>query len=373
MKLLHIAECAGGVERYLQMLTPRLKARNIKQTLVCSETFTPSKFDGCVDEIYISGMKQTFSPVTVIKIIKELRKKIKETNPDIIYCHSSFGGVYGRIAALGLGCKVIYNPHGWAFNMAGAKSLLFKWIERVLARNTDIIVCISEAERKSAITNKIAGEDKLVKIENGIDLEEIRKAKVIRKVDMGIPEDAFVVGMVGRISKQKAPDIFLKAAKHIIQQIPNTHFVIVGDGAEREDIEKLAQQQPQINLHITGWVDNSFEYMMMLDVGMLLSRWEGFGYAIVEYMAAGKPVVATNVDALPTIISDGEDGILVNVDSPEEAANAVVNIYNNNSLREKLISNALNKVGTKYSIDRVVEQHISLFEKLTCQAAIRRV
>jgi len=112
MRILHVAECAGGVERYLQMLTPRLKARNIKQTLVCSRTFTPSKFEECVDELYISSMRQTFSPSAVAKIILEVRKQIQETDPDIIYCHSSFGGVYGRIAALGLGHKVIYNPHG---------------------------------------------------------------------------------------------------------------------------------------------------------------------------------------------------------------------------------------------------------------------
>lgn len=117
MKITHIVECAGGVERYLEMLVPRLSAKGIEQTLVCSHSVNTSVLSKSVDKCFVTDMRQTFNPLAVVKIIRQVRKAITSSKPDIVYCHSSFAGVFGRIAAIGTGCKVVYNPHGWAFNM----------------------------------------------------------------------------------------------------------------------------------------------------------------------------------------------------------------------------------------------------------------
>lgn len=116
--VLHIAECAGGVERYLQMLMPRLEASHFRQYFVCSLNYDKSKYVGMVDGVSQIDLRQTFSPVQVVKKVRSLRKVIKSVRPDVVYCHSSFAGGLGRLAALGLHCRVVYNPHGWAFNMA---------------------------------------------------------------------------------------------------------------------------------------------------------------------------------------------------------------------------------------------------------------
>lgn len=115
--ILHIAECAGGVERYLQMLMPRLEKYNFKQCFICSFNYDKLKYTNIIDDVQQIDMKQTFSPLQVVKKIYAIRKIIKHKHPDIVYCHSSFAGGLGRIAALGLHSKVIYNPHGWAFNI----------------------------------------------------------------------------------------------------------------------------------------------------------------------------------------------------------------------------------------------------------------
>lgn len=116
MKIVHVVECAGGVERYLEMLVPRLYAKGISQTLVCSHSVKTDVLSKSVERCIVTDMKQTFNPVAVIRIIKQVRKAIMASKPDIVYCHSSFAGVFGRIAAIGTSCKVVYNPHGWAFN-----------------------------------------------------------------------------------------------------------------------------------------------------------------------------------------------------------------------------------------------------------------
>lgn len=117
MKVLHIAECAGGVERYLQMLLPRLEAKGIKQFLICSRSYDVSIYQKMVDGVKQMDLKQSFSPLHVIKKVWAIRQQIKIVHPDILYCHSSFAGGLGRMAAIGLHCKVVYNPHGWAFNI----------------------------------------------------------------------------------------------------------------------------------------------------------------------------------------------------------------------------------------------------------------
>lgn len=115
--VLHIAECAGGVERYLEMLLPRLEDRGIFQYFICSLNYNINKYTNIVDGVEQMNIKQSFSPMDIIRKVFAIRNRIKKLHPDIVYCHSSFAGGIGRIATIGLRCKVVYNPHGWAFNI----------------------------------------------------------------------------------------------------------------------------------------------------------------------------------------------------------------------------------------------------------------
>jgi len=247
--------------------------------------------------------------------------------------------------------------------MRDIKKLVFLYIERLLSRYTDKIVCISKAEYISALNHNIADNTKLNIILNGIDFSLIENAEVKKRSELGIPENAYIVGMVGRISPQKAPDVFIEAARLIKNEIPNAYFMIVGDGEEHSKIELYAKEY-DIDLYISGWTDVPYQYMKMFDVAMLLSRWEGFGLAIVEYMAARKSFVATRVDAIPTIVRDGIDGLLVDVDSPAQAANAVIKLYKDNELANKMKESAWSYSREYYDIHRVAEQHIMLFKEL---------
>lgn len=180
------------------------------------------------------------------------------------------------------------------------RNKIFLLMERLLSHVTDRIICISEAERDSALHNNVCSEDKLKLIPNGIDINAVRSAVAVKRSELGIAEDAFVVGMIGRLSAQKAPDAFIRAAEIIHKEIPNSAFVIVGDGEQREEIEDFARAHG-LNLVVTGWTDKPYSYLKDFDVAMLLSRWEGFGLAIVEYMAAEKNVVAVRTVAIPSL------------------------------------------------------------------------
>ena len=246
------------------------------------------------------------------------------------------------------------------------KSLFYLMLERSLAPLADKIVCISEAEKASALRNKVAGEEKLALVPNGIDVAKVVNAKARNRSELGIKEDAFVMGMIGRLSPQKAPDVFIRAANLIKESVPNAAFIIVGDGEKREETEEYARKHG-IQLFVTGWTEEPYSYLKIFDVAVLLSRWEGFGLAIVEYMAAGKNVVATRTDAIPTLIDDAKDGLLVEVDNPEDVRKKVLWLRHHPKEAEDMRKRAYQKVVELYDINRVADQHAELFVNLCKQ------
>lgn len=365
--VLHVAEAAGGVERYLQTLFKYSDKKQVENILVCSQNYDYKKFEKLADRLIVLKMAHQINPSSDIKVEKALRKIIKEIKPDIVYAHSSKAGALARIADLGLKNKVIYNPHGWAFNMQQSteKKEMYKWVEKISAHFCDKIVCISDAEKESALREKICKPSKLQVIYNGIDLEEIKNTVTKTRKELNIPEDAFVVGMVGRLSKQKAPDVFVKAAKLIKQKIPNAYFLMVGDGELRDQIEAMIHKfNLDSSFLITGWVDNPTSYMKIMNVGCLLSRWEGFGLVLPEYMACSVPVIATNVGAIPNIVHNQKNGLLVNSDDSDSVADDVILLYNNESLGRKIIMNAYKDVKKNYDIRRVAVDTINLYKKI---------
>lgn len=369
IKILHVAQAAGGVDRYIRMLLKYLDKEKFENILVCSQDFREKDYKNLVDFFEQVKIDRAIGS-NDLKAIGEVRRLIKRYNPDIVYAHSSKAGAIARIADLGLKNHLIYNPHGWAFNMkcSETKRRLYTMIERVEAPFCDKIVCISDAEKQSALDKKICREDKLQVIFNGVDIEAYENGPhgTVKRKDLNIPEDAFVVGMVGRISPQKAPDVFIKMAKHVKDKVSNAHFIIVGNGDQEAEIKKYARDNDFLDsLHITGWVENPMSYIELFDVACLLSRWEGFGLVLPEYMMAGKPIIATRVDAIPNIICNDENGLLVDADDPISASKAVLKIYSDERFKNTLIKAGRETVKKRYNIRRVSEETDKMFEELT--------
>lgn len=369
IKILHVAQAAGGVDRYIRMLLKYLDKEKFENILVCSQDFREKDYKNLVDFFEQVKMDRAIGS-NDLKAIGEVRRLIKRYNPDIVYAHSSKAGAIARVADIGLKNHCLYNPHGWAFNMrcSAKKKAMYTAIEKIAAPFCDKIICISDAEKQSALDKKICREDKLQVIFNGVDIEAYENGAhgAVKRRDLNIPEDAFVVGMVGRISPQKAPDIFIKMAKQVKDEVPNAHFIIVGNGDQEDEIRKYAKDNGfSDSLHITGWVDDPMSYVELFDVACLLSRWEGFGLVLPEYMMAGKPIVATRVDAIPNIICNNENGLLVDADDPISASKAVLRIYSDERFKSTLIKAGRETVNKKYDIRRVSEESAKMFEELT--------
>lgn len=367
---MHLTQSAGyGVTIYVESLIEGLASTGeYEQVLLGSEYYDQQKYRDMVDKLITIPMDRNISKQD-IKTIKECRKIVKAENPDILYCHSAKAGIYGRLAAMGTKTKVVYNPHGWSFNMhcSGAKKAFYKLIEVGMSVFTDKIVCISEYEKNS--TPGLISRRRLHTITNGIDVGACQRKLDNNNLDrksVGIPEDAFVVGIIARISEQKGQDLLVEAARKIKKDIPSSFFLIVGGKSDDIDIEgQIAEAGFTDSFLITGEVKDAVRYAALMDLAVMTSRWEGFGLVLPEYMMAKKAIVAFAVDAVPDVVGkDGKCGVLIGAEDTDGLYKAVVELHNDPERMVRMGENGYKRAHDLFDLRRVVMEHIELFKGL---------
>lgn len=325
-KVLHIAlSHGGGVEVYTRMLIERT-CEIFDTVLICAPEFNRKRLPENACTVYEADVPREISVRKDVKALFEIRKILRKEAPDILYCHSSMAGAIGRAAATGLSCKTVYNPHGWSFDMevSPAKKKLYRFSEKLLAKKTDKIVTISEYEKRIALENKICAESKIQVILNGIDIDKCRSVRADRAA-FGFGKTDFIIGCAARLSDQKDPMLFARVARCLSEKCPEARFVWVGDGELREEfITALKKNNVLEKTVVTGWTDDPYAYISVFDVAVLFSKWEGFGLCLAEYMAMGKPIVATNVGAVSEIIRDKDCGSLAKCRDPERIAEEIL-------------------------------------------------
>lgn len=364
IKIMHIVQSPGGVARYLSMYLKYSDKNRFEHILICSLDYKMEKMESLVEHIEYLSMGRQISIINDAKGIWAIRKFIKKYMPDVIYAHSSKAGALGRLIDVGFKNIVLYNPHGWAFNMndiSAIKKKVYALIEKVLSYKTDMIIAISAWEKESAAKYKICCSDKIHIIPSGVDVclyDEKQGRYDLNRSKLNIPVEAYVIGMVGRISYGKGPDLFVKAAALIKNKIPNAFFVIVGEGEERSSIENLLSEMGlKEDFLITGWVSNPMEYIQLFDQAMLLTRWEGFGLVLTEYMLAEKPIITTRVGAVPDLMQHGKNGVMIDVGDIEGIAEASYKLYTDNEYRQTLVSNGRLTVRNRYDVRCTVKEH----------------
>ena len=368
-KIMHVAQSAGGVYRYLSSFLTYSNRDKYEIILVLSEDYI--KYEGdlspLVDSIEIISMKREISLREDFNSMLLLRKIIKKHQPNLIYAHSSKAGALTRVVGLTNRVPIIYNPHGWAFNMktSSKNQMMYQIIEKMLAFRTNQIINISEYELKTGLKCNIAPIKKMKLIYNGIDVNECTKHNNIKIEKFKKSEDMIIIGSVGRISAQKSPLDFVNVAHEVSKKIKNIGFIWVGDGEDRVEMETLIKSYDlEDKFFITGWVENPTDYINLFDISLLLSAWEGFGLVLTEYMLYKKPIIATKVDAIPELIEHEVNGFTVNLGDIKAVSDYILTYINQKELATKHANYSYKKVMTKFNIIRVVEEHEKIFKEI---------
>jgi glycosyltransferase involved in cell wall biosynthesis len=224
--------------------------------------------------------------ITIARETISLARVVDRTRPDVIHLHSSKAGLTGRLSRRR--APIVFQPHAWSFE-AGFPRAARAW-EGWAARRADVVVCVSEAERERARDFPARFEV----IPCGVDLESfVPSDRAAARAALGLSDGPLAL-CVGRVCRQKGQDVLLLAWPLVTAAVPGAHLVIVGDGPDRH---KLASQTPA-DVHWVGADDDVAPWLAAADVVVVPSRWDGMSLVVLEAMAAGRSIVAADVDGV---------------------------------------------------------------------------
>jgi glycosyltransferase involved in cell wall biosynthesis len=251
--------------------------------------------------------------------VRRLRRILGSVEPDIVHLHSSKAGLAGRLALRGRR-PTIFQPHAWSFEAAGGvlRTGAIAW-ERLGARWAHFVVCVSDAERELGVEHGISAEWRVVP--NGVDLEFFAAASAeersAARERLGLGTSRLAV-CIGRLSRQKGQDILLAAWPSVLERVPDARLALVGSGPEEGRLRSAAANGVQF----AGQRDDVQDWLAAADVVVVPSRWEGMSIGLLEALARGRSVVATNVAG--SADANGQDaGAVVPVGDTVALADAI--------------------------------------------------
>lgn len=311
-----------------------------------------------------------YDPVAVRRLVHEIRR----VRPHILHTHTAKAGAVGRAAAMLAGGArppvVVHTFHGHVLRgyFGPIRTKLFREIERALARHTTRLIAVSPQVRDDLVELGVAPAEKFSVIRLGIDLESRVLTQDRReefRQHVGIPEERFVVGWIGRMTAiKRVPDI-LTSFKLLLDRGVDATLCLVGDGPDRESAELLAKELG-IAGHVIwpGYQRDVSPYYALFDAFVLPSANEGTPVVAIEALAAGRPIVATRVGGVPDVVTEGEDGYLVAVGDVEAIAESLERLARDPELRRSLGKRGRANVVPRYRVERLVDDVDALYREL---------
>jgi len=351
----------GGAEIVAQNIAKHLSLRGHDVFVVTSQDrgfpLQQREEEFLVNRIYYPKIKYIGTMIFWIKCLF----LIKKINPDIVYCKTIQMGVPGFLfkkfykKPYIVWCQGddIYFP--WPFK---------KYISRIVLNLADAVVAQTNNMKQELHKNYIKN---IFVLPNGIDLEKFHGfSKWAVREEFKIPLDEKIIIFVGGLKSIKGVAYLIEAFKTISQTFPKARLLLVGDGQERHNLEELVKKHSlQEKVHFLGQIENANipKYMSLADIFVLPSLFEMFGVVNLEAMASGLPIVATRVYGVPEVVEDGQNGFLVDSKSPEQLAEKMLLLFENDQLREEISENNKEKA-KKYSWEHIIEKLEKIYSEV---------
>jgi glycosyltransferase involved in cell wall biosynthesis len=294
-----------------------------------------------------------------IKAYKKLKRLINQNGFDLIHCHTPIAAMLTRLAARKMrkeGTKVFYTAHGFHFYKGASfiNWLIYYPIERWLSKYTDVLITINTEDYERAKSNF-----KAKKVEHvsgvGIDLGKFNKGKIdkeIKRKDLNLPKDAFIILSVGELNKNKNHEVVIKALAKLNNS--KVHYVICGQGKLDESLRNLSIELAiEGQVHLLGFRKDIPEICKISDLFVFPSFREGLSVALMEAMANGLPVVCSKIRGNSDLIEDGKGGNLVEPNNIDGFRKAIDRLISDSLLRNEFSCNNLKQI-SKYSIENVI-------------------
>jgi glycosyltransferase involved in cell wall biosynthesis len=339
IRILEIGKSTAGIGTYLRWLAQGLDLDRFQPTFAC---LSEKSMELAEELRSIKGIEAISWPMNRFKVdpfldfllVLRIAGLIRAEKFDLIHAHGSKAGFLARIAAIGSGVPVVYSPHCFSFH-AGTNPLvanLLAALERFAARFlTARIITVADGEQTLARRFRVGLPNLFTTVHSGIDPVSYNKPvdKTAQKAVLNLDENARLVGTVGRLGEQKAPLDFVRMAALVHSKMPQTHFIWAGSGPLEEEARKLAETLGIAQAcHFIGEYKNIPSLLGIMDCFVLSSLWEGFPIVLLEAMASGVPIVATDIPGNDEAVLSGTNGWLVPQGNPTALADKVLSLLN---------------------------------------------
>ncbi len=287
---------------------------------------------------------------------------LREHEVDVLHAHkfgsNVWGAPIGRLAGVPI---VITHEHTWSFRGQGLRRRLDRY---VIAPLSDVIVAVSNEDRRRMIEIEHISPDRIRVIANGIAQRPPGVAGRVRR-ELGIPDAAPVIGSVGSLRPQKALHLLIECARRLVTDMPGLRVLIVGQGDEEGNLRALVKRYDLgRNVLLLGMRHDVPDLLEAMNVCVLTSDWEGSPLAVIEYMAAGRPTVATRVGGVPGIITHGLHGLLVEPGDVAALTAAIGELLRDPQRSAELGRAARRRQLQRFTVDRTITNIELLYEEL---------
>jgi glycosyltransferase involved in cell wall biosynthesis len=361
----------GGSERTLFSLIRGLDANRFRPVLCCLYGLGPlgEQLEAEGYPVHYDVINSRHDVCGILRVAGILRRE----RSCILYMTNALLNVaVGRLAAFVARvplCVIVFHSQDALLEPFVARPRRVKrWLtEKTLVPHFDRAIAVAETHKAYLVSSKHIPAERISVIHNGIDLRQFVDSVDTQRVRrrLKIPDGARAVGIVASLWPWKAHDIFLRSAAILAEEVPNTYFVVVGDGPERGNLEKMARDLAIADrVRFLGAVDDVPAVLRCLDLSVLSSAHEVFPLALLESMAAACPVVATNVGSIPEIVVDGLTGILVPPGAPDLLAQEMLRVLTHSGLARRLGEEGRKRVEELFTVERMISRTESLLLEL---------
>ncbi len=351
----------GGAQKALARLLACMDQQRFDSAVVCL-------YNG--DKAVAQEIRALNIPVTDLGMSAKWRldalwrlyRLLRRERPVILHTWMFHANIPGRVLGRLAGVPIIISSE----RTMGQEGPIRRWLNRTTAPLTDRVVCVSKSVADFAARVIGIPPAKLVVIPNGIPLGDFRPGDQAKaRATLEMPPSALVVGAVGRLQPVKGIHYLLEAFARLASDHPEAILLLVGDGPQRAQLERLAR-------HVGGSERVCFlgsrsdvpRLLQAMDIFVLPSIWEGMPNAALEAMAAGLPTVATAVGGTPEVVVDGVTGLLAPPCNPDALAQAIARLLRNPDLRRKMGQAGQERVEQHFSIKETVRRTETLYEAL---------
>ncbi len=381
MKVLQVlGDSAYGGGCYSALILSKFLMKNgYEVSLLSTNKETSKRFlDEGVPIVSPALITATVSPYRDVLGLIHLTKYLRKNKYDVVHSHTSKPGFIGRLAAHLAGIPVIiHTSHGYAYDdgYGFPKKLLFKYLEQKASKWSDLLITISKGIKQITIDENICINEKIALIENGVDWQKFQAALKNRdrvRSEFGIKKDQPLVSVICRLSPPKLPQDFVKAVHRLKQKQVNARYLIVGDGPMKPKVIELIRELGiEKDIIILGFRDDIPEILAAVDIFVLPTLFEGLSMSLLEAMASGKAIIATDILANRELLEDKKDALLVPTRNVKALEQAMLKLIEDKDQANEMGKAALEKVTKHYALDDSLRKTLTEYERLINKAGLK--